>query len=111
MSSTSFERSLGGIDADVAAAGDDQSSAVVLTAGKNVITSATENTADGVRLPEGYGVGEILYVANNTGESIDVFPPVGGAIGGGSADAAVALAANSMAIYMSLGEGNWSVTS
>lgn len=110
MSSTSFDRSLGGINADVAAAGDDQATATVLTAGKNVVTSATENTADGVSLPVGFGVGEIVFVANNTAVALDVFPESGGSIGGGSADAAVALPANSMAVYMSLGDGNWSVT-
>jgi hypothetical protein len=56
------------------------------------------------------GVGDIVYVANATNVALDVFPPTGGAINGGSANAAVALRANSMGVYMSLGGGNWAAT-
>lgn len=110
MSSTQFDRTIGGINAAVAAAGNSQSTATGLTAGKSIVTSATGTSADGIRLAADMGAGEIVYVANATNVALDVFPPTGGAINGGSANAAVALRANSMAVYMSLGGGNWAAT-
>lgn len=110
MSSTQFERTLGGVNAAVAAAGNSQGTATALTAGKNIVTAATGTSADGIRLAAGMGAGEIVYVANATAVALDVFPPTGGAVNGGSANAAVALRANAMGVYMSLGGGNWAAT-
>ena len=109
MSFTAYERSIGGVNAAVAAAGNSQATATALTAGRNVITSATATSADGVRLPAGWGVGEIMYIANNTAVAVDMFPPTDGAIGGGSDNAAVAIAANKMAVVMSLGNDDWAI--
>lgn len=108
--STQFDRSVGGVNAAVAAAGNSQATATALTAGKNVVTSATGTSADGLRLPADRGVGDMLYVANTTAVALDVFPPTDKAINGGSANAAVVLRANSMGVYMSLGDGNWAAT-
>jgi hypothetical protein len=105
-----YSRTIGGIDADVAAAGGNQANATELTAGKNIVTSATATSAEGVRLPEGWIAGDIMYVANNTAVVVKVYPPVDGAIGGGTVNAAVDLTARRMAVLMSLGGGNWSIT-
>jgi hypothetical protein len=110
MSVTQFERSVGGLNAAVAAAGATQATATAITAGKNIVTSATGTTADGLRLSAALGAGEIVYIANNTAVPLDVFPPTDGAINGGSANAAVLLRANAMGVYMSLGGGNWAAT-
>jgi hypothetical protein len=110
MSSTQFDRSIGGINAAVAAAGNSQATATAITAAKNIVTSATGTSADGIRLGDASGAGDMVYVANTTNVALDVFPPTGGAINGGSANAAVALRANSMGVYMSLGGGNWAAT-
>jgi hypothetical protein len=110
MSSTQFDRSIGGINAAVAAAGNSQGTATAITAAKNIVTSATGTSADGIRLGDASGAGDMVYVANTTNVALDVFPPTGGAINGGSANAAVALRANSMGVYMSLGGGNWAAT-
>ena len=107
MSSTQFGRFIGGVNTAVAAAGNSQATATALTASLNVVTSATGTSADGVLLPAGYAQGEIILIVNATAVALDVFPPTGGAINGGSANAAKALAANISGLYVSLGGGDW----
>lgn len=107
MAGTQFGRFVGGVNAAVAAAGDSQATGTALTAGINVVTSATGTTADGVVLPSDRAAGDILYIVNATATAIDVFPSTGGAINGGTANAAKALAANMSGTYISLGSGNW----
>ena len=63
-----------------------------------IATCATLN--DSVRLPAGMRAGTIVRARNNGAASANVFPPAGGAINGGSADAAVALAAAKAADYV-----------
>lgn len=100
-------RFVGGVSLAVAAAGDDQATATGLTAAINVVTSATGTTADGVRLPADYALGDLIVIVNATATALDVFPPTDGQINGGTADAAKALAANMSGLYVSLGDGNW----
>ena len=107
MASTQFSRFIGGTNAAVAAAGDSQATGTALTAGFNIVTSVTATTADGVVLPSDRAASEVLYIINTTATALDVFPPTGGAINGGSANAAKALAANMSGMYISLGSGNW----
>jgi hypothetical protein len=101
-----YARTLGGV-ATIAALGDSQATAAAVTAGLTVVNAATGTTADGIRLPAGWGVGETITIVNTTAVALDVFPPTGGAINGGSANAAKALAANMGGKYISLGGGNW----
>ncbi len=101
-----YNRTLGGV-ATIAAAGTDQATATAITAGLTIVSSATGTTADGIRLPSNWGVNERITVVNTTAVALDVFPPTGGAINGGSANAAKALAANMSGEYISLGSGNW----
>ena len=98
------------IDRTVAAAGNSQATATGLTAVTNVVTSATGTSADGLRLPTGWDVGDRLYVANTTAVALDVFPPTGQKINGGSDNAAVALKANAMGIFVAIGDDNWAAT-
>lgn len=100
-------RFVGGVSLAVAAAGDDQATATALTAAINVVTSATGTSADGVRLPADYAEGDLLLIVNATATALDVFPPTGGKINGGTANAAKALAANMSGLYVSLDGGNW----
>ena len=100
-------RFVGGIESAVAAAGDDQATATEVTGAVNMVTSATGTTADGIKLPADRAEGELLMVINSTAVALDVFPPTGGAINGGSADAAKALAANMSGLYISMGGGDW----
>ena len=107
MSKTQFDRSIGGFVTGIAAAGDSQATATALTGAVNVITSATGTTADGVALPGDRAVGDVIMIVNTTNVALDVFPSTGGAINGGTANAAKALAANMSGAYISLGSGNW----
>lgn len=101
-----YARTLGGI-ATIAAAGDSQATATAVTAGLTIVSTATGTSADGIRLPASWGEGEEITVVNTTAVALDVFPPTGGAINGGSANAAKALAANMSGRYISIGGGNW----
>lgn len=68
-----------------------QAGATPLTAANNVIgTVGTEN--DGVILPAA-AVGDVVFVRNGGANTAKIYPPVGGALNGGSANAAVTLAA------------------
>jgi len=101
-----YARTLGGV-ATIAALGDSQATAAPITAGLTIINAATGTSADGARLPASWGVDERIIVVNTTAVALDIFPPTGGAINGGSANAAKALAANMSGLYISLGGGNW----
>lgn len=107
MSVMQNARLIGGFDAAVAAAGNNQATATALTGAVNVVTSATATSADGVQLPAGYAAGDMVLVVNTTAVALDVFPPSGGAINGASADAAKGLAANMSGLYIALGSDNW----
>lgn len=110
MSSTSFSRSIGGSNLAVAAAGNSQATATEITAAFNVVTAATTSSADGLVLPTGRGAGDMIVIVNATSVALDVFPPSGGTINGGSADAAVSLRANSTGLYFAIGEDNYGAT-
>lgn len=98
---------IGGYVSGIAAAGADQATATEVTGGINVVATATATTADGVRLPADAAQGTMMYIVNNTAVALDVFPPTGGAINGGTANAAKALAANMAGLYISDGAGNF----
>lgn len=101
-----YARTLGGV-ATIAAAGSTQATATAVTAGLTIVSTATGTTADGVRLPASFGTGEEITIVNITDVALDVFPSTGGAINGGSANAAKALAANMSGRYISIGSDNW----
>ena len=101
-----YARTLGGV-ATIAAAGTNAATGTAVTAGLTVVSTATATTADGIVLPASWGIGERITVVNTTAVALDVFPPTGGAINGGTADAAKALAANMSGIYISLGSSTW----
>jgi hypothetical protein len=108
MSGTQFARHIGGVAAVTAGTTQTQAGATALTGAVNVVT--TGNAADGVRLPADRSAGDMMYVVNISSAAAKVFPSTGGAINGGSANAAVDLRANAMGVYMSLGDGNWGAT-
>jgi len=66
--------------------------ALQLTSFHSVIGTAALNT--GVKLPSAWPIGQIGYVQNNGANPINLFPPTSsGTINGGSAGAAVTIAA------------------
>lgn len=74
-----------------------QAGATALTAANNVIGTCA-NAGDGVILPVA-GKGSKVYVRNGGVAAANVYPPVGGAINGGTANAAVSLAAGATATF------------
>ena len=60
---------------------------------------ATANGSDAVTLPSAM-VGSMLVIVNHTGQTIQLFPPVGGTINAASANAAVTIADATTSIYV-----------
>lgn len=102
---TQFGRTYGGYGTATAGTTQTQAGATALTAAINVVT--TGNASDGVRLPADLGVGDKVVIVNVSGAALNVYPATGGAINGGSANAAKALAANMSGLYVHLGSNNW----
>ena len=103
--STQYGRSTGGYEAATAGTTQTQAGATVLNSAINYVTTGT--AADGVMLPAGYGLGDVVYIVNSSAASLNVYPATGGKINNGSANAAKALAANMSGAYVSLGSENW----
>lgn len=80
------QAAVGILNSAVAAAGNSQGTATVLSTDLNVVTSATATTAYGVILPVSQP-GDWITVANHSGTAITVYPPVGGAIAAGTTNA------------------------
>jgi hypothetical protein len=102
---TSFRRSIGGYATATAGTTQTQAGATALTGAINVVT--TGNASDGVKLPTEMGVGDIVIIVNISAVALNVYPATGGAINGGTANAAKALAANMSGEYICLGSDNW----
>lgn len=86
----------------IAATGSTQGTAAALSKQppNNKITSATAGSADGVILPVGNGSSQLVIVQNETAVDVKVYPPSSGAIGGGTVNAPVTLAAHTSAIFI-----------
>lgn len=83
--------------ASLAAAGTTQGAGTALTGSINVVSSADASNV-AVKLPSQQEA-PILCRATSA-DGLSVFPPTGGAINGGSANAAVALAQNKVGLYL-----------
>lgn len=77
-----------------------QAGATALTASTNLVTTGVAN--DGVLLPSAT-MGTICTVVNLSANALKIYPPVGGALNGGTVNAAVTLAAskNALVVYSS----------
>lgn len=53
---------------------------------------------------------DVYYVVNHGANALSIYPPTGGKIANGSANAAFSVAANKMATFVSLGSGNWAAS-
>jgi len=98
-------RFVGGYSAVTAGTTQTQAGATAVTGAVNYVT--TGNASDGVVLPAGYALFDALVICNSSAVALNVYPPSGGKINNGTADAAKALAANMSGLYVSLGSGNW----
>lgn len=89
------------------AAGTTQAAATLLTTNLTIVTSA--GGADSVRLPaNGIGGGPYIVAAISS-TTVQVFPPTGGAIQGGSTDAAFNVAQNKTAMFFKTTATAWVV--
>ena len=73
----------------------------------DIVVYSTSTVNYGPTLPSTAQTGDSYFVANNTANSMNVWPSTGGAIGSGSANAALAVPAGKAAKFVSVGGGNW----
>ena len=85
----------GQVVSGISAAGTTQAGATALTGDVNVVT--TTGSGAGVVVMATLDVGDSIVVANLGANGLAVYPPSGGAINGGSANAAVSVAAGKVA--------------
>lgn len=90
-----------------AAVGSSQATGVELLY-RNVQIAVCANAGDAVTMPYAQP-GMQMSVKNDGAESADIFPATGEIIGGGSADAAFALAATKFATFVCIVAGKWEV--
>lgn len=74
---------------NLVAAGTTQANALALTAVNNIVVTAA--AATGVRLQAGLGQGDTVVVANLGANALLVYPPTGGSIQAGAANAALSV--------------------
>ncbi len=89
----------------VTAAGATQGTATALTSALNVVTTCTE-AACGVILPVN-DIGDSITVCNATSSNLRVYPPVGGAFNGGTANIPYTMAPNSTEEFFQTGTANY----
>ena len=70
-----------------------------------VYTTSTLN--NGPTLPTTTSSGDSFVIGNATANSINVWPPTGGSIGSGSANAALAVPAGKTGVFYALGNGSF----
>jgi hypothetical protein len=89
----------------VTAAGATQGTATALATALNVVTTCTE-AASGVILPVN-DIGDSITVCNATASNVRVYPPVGGAFNGGTANIPFTMAPNSSEEFYQVGTANY----
>ena len=101
---TSYGRLVGGVTTGLTAgATQTQAGATALTGALNTVTVVAADN-DGVILPAGRGQGDIVVVANlDAAQDIKVYPNTGGAINGGSANAALVVGQQQVAQFVQIG--------
>jgi hypothetical protein len=102
MGYLAFGRRDGG-EGTVAGVGTAQSGAASLAYGLNTVTTAVGQT--GTLLPEDHPVGSPLIVHVTSATAALVFPPVGGSINGGAANASFSVAQNKPTVFYSKANG------
>jgi len=90
LSTSAATAIVGLVTMGITAAGSAYSDATALTTSINVVTTAAAST--GVQLPQGE-VGDTFTVVNLGANALAVYPPTGGTVNGGSANAALSVGA------------------
>jgi len=73
----------------------------------DIVVYSTSTANYGPTLPSIAQSGDSYFIANNTANSINVWPATGGVIGTGSTNAAQAIGAGKAARFTALGNNNW----
>ncbi len=74
-----------------------QATATLITHGVNLVTTDTSQTA--FRLPASHAAGSPILVVNSSSGAALVFPPSGGKVNNGSADASFSVAQNKPTLF------------
>lgn len=98
---------LGSLAATVSAAGTNQSTATVLSACNNVVT--TVGAGSGVRLPvtPTVSANDRLHVANHGANTLAVYPPIGGKLSNNTANVPAMLAPTKCADFFCIDGTNY----
>jgi hypothetical protein len=96
---------LGLAQTGITATGSSQTDAYALSASNSSFSTVALNT--GAVLPSNASVGDQFWVQNLGANPLSVYPPSGGAIDSGAANAAKAVAAGKTAIFKKLADAVW----
>ena len=110
-SALTCQASLGIPATGLTATGNSQGTALALPSDWNLFTTVAAST--GAILPangSNVNLSDVYIVMNHGANSLSVYPPTGGKIANGSANAAFSVAANKMATFVNIGSGNWAAS-
>ena len=101
-----------GIPKTLAAGGTVQTDATLVQSDFTICTTATGNF--GFRLPASVGnvaqITDNYIVVNHSGQTLKIYPPVGGTIANASANTQFSVATGKTAYFLCLGAGNWAAS-
>lgn len=96
-----------GLPVSVAAAGNSQGTATLLTGNINTVTAS--DSTKGVLLPSGREHGDMIVVTNTVAaQTLKVYPGTGGKINNLSANAAATITASNTGLFINVGGEDWS---
>lgn len=95
----------GDITTAITAAGSTQGTATAIYSDVNVVSTAAAST--GVLLPSNRSAGDTVEVVNLGANSLSVYPPTGGNINTGAANAAFAVASTKGAVFRQVTATQW----
>lgn len=67
----------------------------------------TVGASTGARLPSDSPLNAEIFVKNGSGTTLNIYPPVGYSIDGGTVNAAVTLSGATTVRFIAKGDGNW----
>lgn len=108
-SALTCQASLGLPTTSATATGSNQGTALAIPSDFVIFTTVGAST--GTILPSlGVNVTDSYIVINHGANTLSVYPPTGGKIANGSANAAFSVAATKTAWFLCLGSGNWAAS-
>jgi hypothetical protein len=99
----------GNISNSLTAAGTNQATALVLTSLNDIHVITTAAASTGAILPSSLSIGDQMVVVNGGANSITLFPPVGGKLNNGTANAGLTVASTKAAHVFCIDNLNFAV--